>query len=169
MLHRGGERSRIAFMSSSNSFAAATAAAEDASSAKKVAAPSYLAAPREQVDQVAAAFAEHFDAPNERHDTLFRAATDAAKEQEPILRDAVISISDRLADADQELNEKCAATFSKLPRYISLLQKITSNLGVLASNAKKVKELAGEVAQECGVQTTVASAAAPAAAAAAKK
>ena len=49
------------------------------------------------------------------------------------------------------MEEKCAATFNKLPRYTILLRKIAENLKVLASNAQKVKELATEVAQTCEV------------------
>ena len=88
------------------------------------------------------------------HDKQYNQAIRDAIQSEKPLVEKFNQANEQMASIDQTLEEKCAETFSKLPKYTELLVKIRANLVVLANNAKRLKDLSSEVAKECDVDTT---------------
>jgi hypothetical protein len=135
---------------------APTAALETAAAAAVAdVAASPAPAPAVVVDEVsvqllASVLAQRYEV-EEQHDAPLRGVLDTSRTDEAGMRVAVTAVGEQLDAISTQLDERCLQTFSKLPRYTALLQKIKTNLDVLTSNAKKVKELAQEVATECGV------------------
>ena len=82
-----------------------------------------------------------------------QAITQSIEGEEPLV-EKFENANEQMAAIDQTLEEKCAETFAKLPKYTETLVKIRANLLVLAGNAKRLKELSAEVAKECDVDVS---------------
>jgi hypothetical protein len=110
----------------------------------------------EKVQQISQALSSRFNLENSNnnsltHDHLYTSAINEAAASEKPLADKIEEANVQLLAVEHLLEDKCAETFSKLPKYTDLLLRISSNLVVLGSNAKRLKELSLEVAKECDV------------------
>jgi hypothetical protein len=113
---------------------------------------------------VAGALSERYYGEARVPDATLSAALVAATASEEALSAAVADATAQLGEANDALARACDETFQKLPRYIELLRRIGSNLAVLGGNARRLKELAAQVANECQVPLPPLGAKAPGAA-----
>ena len=103
-------------------------------------------------EAVAGSVAAFLVAPETRVDATSSVALRTSTSDEASLALTVHNLAEQVQHTEAMLDERCAATLDKLPKYIGLLQLIAKNLVTLTQNARKLRELAAQVATDSAVQ-----------------